>query len=173
MNTITEPNTINEDCIDACNKLLRGELSAIETYTQAIARVDASSDKDELERIRSEHEDSARLLHDHVRSMGGEPSAASGLWGAVAQTIQGTAGLFGESAGLKSLEEGEQHGIREYEEALASDHVMSSIKSVIRGELLPRLREHISTLTAMREDRGAPPQDPGPGIPVTDVPVPV
>ncbi|HWB01528.1 MAG TPA: DUF2383 domain-containing protein [Verrucomicrobiales bacterium] len=140
-----------DSCINACNSLLRGELSAVDTYGQAIETFTTGAERAVLERIRSDHAQSARKLREHILSMGGEPSAGSGAWGAFAKAVEGTAKMMGKSAALKALEEGEQHGMKEYEDALESDGVMDEIKTTIRGELLPRLMEHLTALGRLKE----------------------
>jgi hypothetical protein len=137
-------------CIDACNELLRGELSAVETYTQAIESFKTGAERAVLERIRSGHEESARKLHNHVLSMDGLPSISSGPWGAFAKTVEGTAKVIGPDMALKALQEGEEHGIKEYRDALDSEDVMSEIKTVMRMELLPRLEENLRALDRLR-----------------------
>src|SRR5436190_2581964 len=118
-------------CIDACNGLLRGELSAVETYTQALDAFKTGAERAVLERIRAGHADSARQLHHHVLSMGGLPSTSSGAWGAFAKTVEGTAKMLGASTALNALQAGEEHGRREYQDALESDHIMDEIKTVM------------------------------------------
>src|SRR5215217_5476486 len=114
----------NDSCIKVCNSLLRGELSAIQTYDQALEKFSGSSETSTLERIHAEHEESAQILRDHIADMGGTPDSDSGAWGSFAQAVEATAKLLGESAALKALIEGEQHGIKEYEQALENDEVM-------------------------------------------------
>ena len=141
----------NESCIKICNQLLRGELSAIETYNQAIDKFkDSPTEIEVLEQILVDHEDSAELLRDHLVEMGAVPDTDSGAWGAFAKAVEGTATLLGESAALMALKEGEEHGIREYEDALADADVMEEAKETIREELLPRLVSHIPLLEALR-----------------------
>lgn len=59
------------DCISVCNSLLRGELSAVETYADTHAAED-------LRRIWDEHQKSVDRLTGNVREMGGEPDKGSG-----------------------------------------------------------------------------------------------
>ena len=139
-----------DECIDVCNSLLRGELSAVETYTQAIAKFDSGPERTALENIRFDHEASVSSLRDHIAEMGAEPSMDSGIWGNFAETVEGTAKVLGESPALTALQTGEEHGINEYEEALRNPDVMDEIKTVIRSYLLPPLREHITTLTRLK-----------------------
>ena len=138
------------ECIDVCNSLLRGELSAIETYNQALAKFDAEPGRTALENIRFDHEASASRLRDHLAEMGAEAATDSGAWGEFAKAVEGTAKVLGESPALKALEKGEEHGIDEYEEAIRNPGVMDEIKTVIRSRLLPPLSEHIAVLRNMR-----------------------
>lgn len=138
--------TINESCIDVCNSLLRGEISAIETYTQAIDKFADDPEVVLLKEIRREHIASANRLRDNVRDMGGTPSTDSGAWGAWAKMVEGAAKLLGDTMALKALQEGEEHGVNEYEAALENDEVMRECKDMIRTELLPRQLSHIDVL---------------------------
>lgn len=141
----------NESCIKVCNQLLRGELSAVETYIQAIDRFqDSLAEVEALDQILVDHEDSAEALRAHLVEMGAVPDTDSGAWGAFAKAIEGTATLLGQSAALMALKEGEEHGIREYEDALEGADVMEGMKATIREELLPRLEDHIPMLEALR-----------------------
>ena len=144
-------NTTTESCIDACNSLLRGELSAIETYRQALEKFSGGASGPVLREILAGHEENARLIREHILSMdGGEPATDSGVWGLFARAVEGSAKLLGESAALKALQEGEEHGMGEYEEALESDEVMEEMKDVIRERLRPSLAGHIQQLEALR-----------------------
>ena len=52
---------------------------------------------------------------------------------------------------MAALQQGEEHGVSEYEEALEDKSIDAEIKEVIRDELLPPLREHIATLQSLTE----------------------
>ena len=147
MNTIE----INEKCIDECNSLLRGELSALETYEKAIDKAEGESDVTLLTEMRMSHQQSVQRLRDNVVAMGGEPTNDSGAWGAFANSFQAIAGLFGEDAALKSLIQGEQHGVRDYESALENEDVMPECKEMIKNELLPRTKTNLTTLESLRD----------------------
>ena len=139
-----------DECTEVCKSLLRGELSAIETYTQAIQKFSSGPERAALQAIRTDHANSAALLCDHLVDMGATPVTDSGAWGTFARAVEGGAKLLGESPALAVLEEGEEHGAHEYEEALANPDVMQEIKTMIRRELLPPLGEHVSTLERLR-----------------------
>ncbi len=145
--------THTEECIEVCNSLLRGELSAVETYSQTIKKFEGDPAVGTLRQIRDEHQSSADLLRANVIEMGGTPSTDSGAWGAFAKASQGVAKLFGESSALKGLQQGEDHGREEYEDALDDDDVLPGCKELIRTELLPRTQRHIATLKSLAKTR--------------------
>lgn len=98
------------------NRLLRNELSAVETYRQALdrfrqdfGRVAAFQEPDTLYR---DHEDAVRILETQVEQLGGAPVSDSGVWGSWAKLVVGSAGLLGEKAALKALREGEESGAK-------------------------------------------------------------
>lgn len=136
----------NNTHTDHCNSLLRGELSAIETYTQAIEKFADSSGESPLYRIRADHESSAASLRANIGQSEEVPATSSGPWGTFATALEGVATLLGEAPALTILQQGEEHGISEYEEALASDEVDESLKRLIRDELLPSQRDHLVAL---------------------------
>lgn len=136
----------NETITDACNALLRGELSAIETYTQAIEKFPAIAGVNTLEGIRADHVANADSLRKLVRKCCVETATSSGPWGTFATTIEGVATLLGESPALMVLQQGEEHGIRQYEEALDDDDLSEDIKNLIRDTLLPAQRKHLVEL---------------------------
>lgn len=142
---------LNEECIKTCNSLLRGELSAVETYGKAIEKYPSTPVTAELTRIQSEHRASANTLDANVREMGGTPETDSGAWGVIANTVQSAANLFGSESAIESLQKGEEHGQKDYRDALESEDVMESCKQLIRNELLPRVDEHIKVLERLEE----------------------
>jgi hypothetical protein len=106
--------TSNEAVVDTLNKLLRGELSAVETYGQALERLKDSVFVADLTECRRSHEERVELLRQQVVRLGGEASRSSGPWGGFAKLVEGGAKLFGEKAAVAALEEGEDHGLRLY-----------------------------------------------------------
>jgi hypothetical protein len=136
----------HDHCICICNGLLRGELSALETYRQAIEKYAHSPAAEVLRLIRSDHAHSANLLSANVRDMNGEPDRNSGAWGLFATLVQGTANLFGPESAVESLLKGEEIGRKNYEEALLDDEVMPDCKKLIRDRLLPTVFRHLSAL---------------------------
>jgi uncharacterized protein (TIGR02284 family) len=131
---------------DTLNSLLRGELSAVETYDQALGKLGDTKGAVELRRIHSQHREAAAALRKHVEQHGGQPDKSSGAWGAFAKTVEGTAKLFGNDAALKALKEGEEHGISAYEKALEDRFLPADCATMIKTKLLPQVRAHIPVL---------------------------
>jgi uncharacterized protein (TIGR02284 family) len=137
---------MTDKSVDTLNSLLRGELSATETYQQALAKVGNEPMASELKRIHEEHRDAANTLRQHVRQHGGKPDQDSGAWGTFAKTVEGTAKVFGNTAAVKALKEGEEHGVKEYEDALRNPNLPADCQDLIRNRLLPQTRSHIPVL---------------------------
>lgn len=131
---------------DTLNSLLRGELSAIETYEQALAKLGESKGAPELWRIHQEHRSAANSLRQHIQQQGGQPSKSAGVWGSFAKAVEGTAKLLGNDAALKALKEGEEHGVKQYESAAKDVGLPKDTQSLITSTLLPQTRAHIPVL---------------------------
>lgn len=136
-----------QDKVEPLNRLLRGELSAVETYEQALEKVTDQSCAQELERIHTEHQEAVGLLREQIREFGGIADEGSGAWGLWAQAVEGTATLFGEATALKALKEGEEHGLREYQAIMHDPTLRPEFKQLLTERLHLRQREHIETLT--------------------------
>ncbi len=147
--TLTSP--LNNATIEACQAMLRGEISAVETYTQASKKFADSTEDDSLGSICGDHQQSVDLLHEIILNSGETPDITSGVWGNFAQAMEGTAKLFGESPALLILEQGEKHGIKEYEAALVDPNMSLPIKELIEQDLLPPLYDHLVELKSRRE----------------------
>ena len=142
------------DSDEACrqlNSFLRGEISAAETYKMAIDKAAKSDDTAAsmglLREIQEEHGRAAQALRDRIRELGGEPSDSSGAWGAWAKFTQGTANLLGDAASLKSLKEGEEHGLKDYEEG--ADDMDATSMELVTNQLVPAQQRHIMLLDQM------------------------
>ncbi len=133
------------------NSFLRGEISAAETYKMAIDKAAKSDDTAAsmglLREIQEEHGRAAQAIRDRIRELGGEPSDSSGAWGAWAKFTQGTANLFGDTASLKALKEGEEHGLKDFEEGV--DDVDATSMELVQNQLIPAQQRHIALLDQM------------------------
>jgi hypothetical protein len=145
------------EAVRQLNSFLRGEISAAETYRMAI---DKAGDSDKhaaniglLRGIQEEHGRAAQAIRDRIRELGGEPSDSSGAWGAWAKFTQGTANLFGDTASLKALKEGEEHGLKDYEEGV--DDIDATSAELVQNQLIPAQRRHIALLDQLINAVGA------------------
>jgi len=137
----------SNESVEQLNSLLRGEISAAETYRMAIdkfSKSSRSSDVGLLQGIQQEHSRAAQTLRDRIREIDGDPSDASGAWGVWAKMVQGLADMVGDSSSLKALKEGEEHGLKDYEAAL--DRVDVTSRQLIQNQCIPSQQRHIGVL---------------------------
>ena len=133
--------------VDALNSFLRGEISAVETYRQAIGHVTDERLRSLLEECQRDHEHRVEAIRERIEKLGGLPAEGSGPWGAFAKLIQGGADVLGEKAAIQALEEGEDHGLADYQRD--ADQVHGDTRRFVRMELLPaqkRTHERLSRL---------------------------
>lgn len=149
MNTTTTETPTK--CIEWCNRLLRGERSAVETYLLAIEKHRNDPRLHELKAICEEHRSSVSDLEKNVRGMGGEPDTDSGAWGQFAQAVQIAANLFGSHGAVESLQQGEEHGLKDYRKALDSGELMPECVTLMRDRLIPRIESHLTVLDRVEE----------------------
>ena len=142
-----------EDGAKVLDDLMRGEISAAETYKQVLEKVREQKrpEATDVRAIELEHGEAIRALRQLVVQCGGKPSDGSGPWGVWARTVEGAAKLFGDKAALKALKEGEEHGLKIYEKALHDDRVPLAARDLIRGTLLPQTRAHITKLDQLMQ----------------------
>jgi hypothetical protein len=131
---------------DALNELLRGEISAVETYDQAIAKFEAQPLASDLRHIRDEHQHAVVALRERVATFGGTPAEGSGVWGAFAAAVTGTAELVGPATVLAALKQGEIQGTNDYGSALQNEDIDPGCKDMIRSDLLPKCQAHVTDL---------------------------
>ncbi len=132
--------------VETLNGFLRGEISAVETYRQALDRLASSPSRVQLEQCRRSHEERVEKLRRQVVRLGGEPAEGSGAWGAFARVVEGSAKGLGEKAAIAALEEGEDHGLKLYKSDIAKLDPTS--RAVIETEILPaQQRTHYSLST--------------------------
>jgi Domain of unknown function (DUF2383) len=130
-----------EQTIDQLNSFLRGELSAVETYRQALGSVGGTPHRSTLELCARSHETRANLLREEVERRGGTPAGDSGAWGALVKAIEGTAGAFGERSAIMALEQGEDHGRDDYRRDIKK--LDPTARQLVETRILPeQLRTH-------------------------------
>jgi len=136
--------------IAALNDLLRGELSAVETYDLALPLIaDDRAALGDLRACRSSHQDRVELLRQAIIAAGGEPADSSGVWGAFARVVEGGASTLGSSLAVKTLEKGEEHGLREYEELLP--RLENEWRTMLSKEALPEQRRTQNIVSSVQK----------------------
>lgn len=140
--------------VDQLNSFLRGEISAAETYRMAMDKVGhirntspAALNFGLLREMQAEHGRAAQTLRDRIRELGGEAADSSGTWGVWAKFTEGVATMFGETASLKALKEGEEHGLNDYERGV-NDLDLTSVE-LVENQLIPAQRRHIEVLNQL------------------------
>ncbi|HEU4412930.1 MAG TPA: DUF2383 domain-containing protein [Polyangiaceae bacterium] len=96
------------------NSFLRGELSAVETYYDALRSVSGPDTRAALEDCARSHELRVQCLRDAIARMGGTPARGSGAWGTFAGLVEAGARAFGGRAAVSALARGEDRGLDDY-----------------------------------------------------------
>jgi hypothetical protein len=133
--------------VETLNECLRGEISAVETYRQALDTLTSSPARIRLERARLSHEQRVERLRREVVRLGGQPVETSGAWGAFARLVEGSAKKLGDKAAIAALKEGEDRGLKLYRGDI--DKLDPRTRAVVAREVLPeqeRTHESLSTL---------------------------
>jgi demethoxyubiquinone hydroxylase (CLK1/Coq7/Cat5 family) len=134
--------------INQLNSFLRGELSAVETYRQALDKLERFPQRATLEQCARSHEERARILADEVRRRGGDPSDGSGAWGTFAKLVEGGAAVFGEKAAIAALEEGEDHGRDDYKRDIKD--LDAAALEVIQNQVIPEQNRTHQAMSALK-----------------------
>jgi uncharacterized protein (TIGR02284 family) len=142
--------------IDELNKLLRGELSAVETYQMALDKLDpASTARTELSSCMASHQQRVMMLRDAIVALGGTPVSSSGPWGAFAKAVEGTAKVFGDKAAIAALEEGEDHGLKDYKRELDDTDLDPQARRIVADQLLPAQQQTHFQLSSLKKRMSA------------------
>lgn len=103
---------------DELNGVLQGEIAAVETYRQALEKIEESAVREVLDSCMNCHADRVLSITQKVLELGGVPVTSSGPWGAFAKVMEGGAMVFGDKACVAMLEEGEDKGMADYKRLL-------------------------------------------------------
>jgi demethoxyubiquinone hydroxylase (CLK1/Coq7/Cat5 family) len=134
--------------VDQLNSFLRGEISAVETYRQALDKVKDVQARMQLEQCHVSHQHRVDMLKTRIIELGGEPAQGSGAWGAFAKAAEGSAAAMGQKAAIDVLEEGEDHGLKDYQKHLTDLDATSRL--FVEQELLPAQQRTHRALSALK-----------------------
>lgn len=138
------------------NHLLNTELSAVETYEQALQDKEwkvlgTDPQIQALFHILVDHLQAASRLATEVRRLGGRPVNGTKAWDSLSHLRMDAASLFddgnrfGDKAALETLKEGEESGLKEYQAVLHRDALSPEVKPLI-GSLETKQKAHVRAL---------------------------
>jgi hypothetical protein len=151
---VTRGGAVDADKITGIlNKFLRGELSAVETYRQALERLGASAFAADLMDNKLSHEQRVEMLRTQVIRLGGQCAEGSGAWGSFAKLVEGGAKLFGEKAAIAALEEGEDHGLKLYRNNSDIEQLDLATRDFVERSLLPEQERTHRTASQLKHSQ--------------------
>jgi len=133
---------MTETRTDALNELLHRELAALHACQEVLAELGEGPEMATVAHIKADHQEAVRFLRQHVLLMGGKPGSGA------SSGFLPLEDYFG-STGLEALQDKEVSCARAYEDALASPELSAYSKAIVRITRLPRVREHVASLTAL------------------------
>ena len=119
--------------VDSLNALLKGELSAVQTYDMVLDKAKTPHVISTLSNCKACHAKRVDKLTELVERSGGTPATDAGAWGAFAKLVEAGAVIVGEGPAIGSLQEGEDHGIELYNAEMK--HLEGNNLSIVEGEL--------------------------------------
>jgi hypothetical protein len=128
------------------DELIRGELSAIQSFDAVLDKIKDQSEREKLSAIRTDHVHACDKLRQFAAGDIEGRVEDSGPWGSFSKAFAGGASLFGDKAAIKALKVGEEHGLNEYKEALNNNELKPELRQVIQSELLPQQERHLSMI---------------------------
>jgi uncharacterized protein (TIGR02284 family) len=134
--------------IEQLNGFLRGELSAVQTYKQALAKVKDTNAREELETAKRSHETRVDTLRRRIQELGGKPTESSGAWGAFVNVLEKIGSAVGDRPAVAVLEEGEDHGLKDYRVDLTK--LDAETRRIVEQELLPAQQSTHRALSTLK-----------------------
>lgn len=152
---------MNSQAIEDLNALLKNELSAVETYHQALAKFQDKQGIEVLRGCQQSHTERANKLRSIILKLDGQPVTDIGVGGQLGKLVMGGAKTIGDEAIILALQTDEGEWTANYEWRLVSMH--GDYRPLVKDELLPeqqttegKLRELANTAT-----KGVYPATPG------------
>jgi hypothetical protein len=140
--------------VKTIEQLLKDELSAMETYQQALDKFRVTGGQfmtNSLTPIMGAHRVAVSSLEALITTQGGIPEKGTGAWGSWAKLVLEGASLLGKQSTVKVLLEGEKNGEGDYQEALKDTTLSSELRSLIETKLLPAQQAHIRSLDRLMD----------------------
>ena len=130
---------MNAQAIEDLNALLKNELSAIETYKQALSKFEDKRGAEILKRCQQSHVDRADKLRTAITRLEGKPAEDIGLGGKFGKLVMAGAQKMGDQAIVIALQADEGEWTADYEWRLVSMH--GDHRPMVKDELCPQQKE--------------------------------
>lgn len=148
---VSKPLIVGDEKTRFLQKILRGEISAIEAYDKVLDRREVELSYSTLFQIRTEHNRTVGKLKKLIEEKGELPDDDSGVWGQFVKTLIAGTALISDEIILKTLIEGEEHGLKEYRQFL--DMNLSVYESdLMRFDFIPMQERHIELLKELERE---------------------
>ncbi|MEM6561282.1 MAG: DUF2383 domain-containing protein [Planctomycetota bacterium] len=138
--------------IETLNQFLRGENSAVETYRQAIRKLDETDSPvihETIARIQSDHLKAVEMISTRISHLGGTPDTTGAVWNPFTRAVNANARLFADTAAVAALMQGEQHGLDDVQTHL--DELDDESRQMVADVLIPQLDRHVDELERLIE----------------------
>ncbi len=142
-------NSKNKEDVTQLNKYLQGEISAVEAYEKCIREVSDAVVVSQLKVLQASHQRRVALLNARIVSLDGEPVSQSGGMGKFAALLQKGAAVFGDKFSISTLEEGEDFGLKLYQEGM--DNLSPAERRFVTDDLLPEQRRSHDILSEIEK----------------------
>jgi len=142
-------NKMQSTAIDVLNSLLRQEISAVESYKQAMIKLPERQPIATFEELQIAHARRAQRLRKRVEQLGGTPRESSGARGRLAKAIAAAGALLGAGLAVSALEEDEDRGLFDYRSSL--DKLDNESRDLVLKELLPAQELTHSVMRTMKQ----------------------
>ena len=107
--------------IERINDIIAIDIDAVESYQQAIERVDVEFLRMRLREFQQDHERHIRELSQIVQRMGGSPRTRPDIKGFLAKGFTAVTSMMGNEAALRAMQGNEVLSNRSYKTALGED----------------------------------------------------
>lgn len=131
------------------NSILRGEISAVEAYQQAMEKFSSVPDISRLRMGFEEHRQMVAYWKSQLRNEGQVVSDDAGVWGKMVSAFMSAAKALGENATISALIEVEEHALKQYEALLAREVLYPAQQDYIRMICIPQQQRHIANLSSL------------------------
>jgi Domain of unknown function (DUF2383) len=140
----------NQKTIEQLKSFYRGEMSAVETYERALGESKLLAGvADVLRNCQASHQKRVALLGEQLRALGADVPESSGAWGAMVKLLEGAAATLSEKMAISVLEEGEDHGVSDYQSDVSS--LAAQQQRLVLDELLPAQLETHRVMSGLKQ----------------------